>query len=87
MQCTFQKFKARIFPQVQAKVILYPWTSHLRLSQGRKAPSVLAVRVRVPRTRSWTSRSVRGVEISILLPSNQRQHRILHIQKDVLPKP
>ena len=26
-----------------------------------------------------------GPEISMLLPSNQRQHRTLHIQKDVLP--
>jgi len=25
------------------------------------------------------------VEIGILLPNNQRQHRTLHIQKDVLP--
>jgi len=24
-------------------------------------------------------------EIGILLPNNQRQHRTLHIQKDVLP--
>ena len=26
-----------------------------------------------------------AVEIGILLPNNQRQHRTLHIQKDVLP--
>ena len=42
---------------------------------------------------AWTtvlaSNSVNGlqglVEIGILLPNNQRQHRTLHIQKDVLP--
>ena len=28
---------------------------------------------------------IREVEIGILLPNNQRQHRTLHIQKDVLP--
>ena len=27
----------------------------------------------------------RGREINISLPNNQRQHRTLHIQKDVLP--
>jgi len=26
-----------------------------------------------------------NAEIGILLPNNQRQHRTLHIQKDVLP--
>ena len=26
-----------------------------------------------------------GLEIGILLPNNQRQHRTLYIQKDVLP--
>ena len=45
--------------------------------------------VRVPpeRLRSVPSvnRGVRQREIGILLPNNQRQHRTLYIQKDVLP--
>jgi len=34
--------------------------------------------------RLWRAR-INPREIGILLPNNQRQHRALHIQKDVLP--
>ena len=32
-----------------------------------------------------TPQAIQSGEIGILLPNNQRQHRTLHIQKDVLP--
>ena len=37
------------------------------------------------RARETAARITRRVEIGVLLPNNQRQHRTLHVQKDVLP--
>ena len=68
---------------------LYP-QSHLYIRNGR-TPRSRKKKTTIPRMAVARSETTEGLatcparEISFVLPNNQRQHRTLHIQKNVLP--